>query len=83
MIPCYDIISIMCDQLLGRLKMIEKFGPPKDMDQNFRTLIYSAPRIEIEELTKVRHELGKALGKDYILAADTDDQAVHKIVSFE
>lgn len=32
LIPCFDIVSIMCDQLNGRLKTIEKFGPPKDMD---------------------------------------------------
>ena len=32
LIPVFDIIGIMCDQLNGRLKTIEKFGPPKDMD---------------------------------------------------
>ena len=26
MIPCYDILAVMCDQLLGRLQQIEKFG---------------------------------------------------------
>lgn len=26
MIPVYDIVAIMCDQLNGRLTMIEKFG---------------------------------------------------------
>lgn len=31
MIPCFDIVSIMCDQLNGRLKSINKFGAPKDM----------------------------------------------------
>ena len=54
LIPCFDIISIMCDQLLGRLKTIEKFGPPKDMDQTFRTLVYAAPRLEVDELIEVR-----------------------------
>lgn len=54
MIPCFDIISILCDQLLGRIKTIDKFGPPKDMDQNFRTLVYAAPRIDVNELQEVR-----------------------------
>lgn len=40
----------MCDQLQGRVKTIEKFGPPKDMDQTFATLIYSAPRLDVDEL---------------------------------
>lgn len=81
MIPCFDVVSILCDQLNGRLKTIEKFGPSKDMDQNFRTLIYAAPRMEIDELMRVRHELTKLMGKDFILQADTDESAVNKVVS--
>jgi hypothetical protein len=83
MIPCFDIISILCDQLNGRLKTIEKFGPPKDMDQNFRTLIYAAPRMEIDELLQVRHQLEKILGKEFVLAADTDEEALNKVVSIK
>jgi hypothetical protein len=83
MIPCFDIISILCDQLNGRLKTIEKFGPPKDMDQNFRTLIYAAPRMEIDELLQVRRQLEKILGKEFVLAADTDEEALNKVVSIK
>lgn len=81
MVPCYDIISILCDQLNGRLKTIQKFGPPKDMDQNFRTLIYAAPRLDIDELQKVRSTLGAILGKEFVLAADSDEGALNKVVS--
>ena len=70
MIPCFDVISIYCDQLLGRLKTIEKFGPPKDMDQLFRTLIYAAPRLEVEELAEVRRQLGKLLGTKFMVDAE-------------
>jgi hypothetical protein len=31
-VPVYDVISIMCDQINGRLGMIEKFGAPADMN---------------------------------------------------
>jgi hypothetical protein len=54
MILCYDIISIMCDQLNGRLKTIANFGPPADMDQTIRTLIYAGPRMEVDELNQIR-----------------------------
>ena len=50
------------------------------MDQNFRTLVYAAPRMEIDELAQVRHQLEKLLGKEFILAADTDEEAIHKVV---
>jgi hypothetical protein len=42
------------------------------MDQSFRTLIYSSTRMEIDELAFVRKYLGKLLGKDYLLQADSD-----------
>ena len=54
LIPCFDIVSILCDQLNGRLKTIEKFGPSKDMDSTFRTLVYAATRMEVDELIEVR-----------------------------
>jgi hypothetical protein len=71
----------MCDQLLGRLKTIDKFGPPKDMDQTFRTLIYASVRLEVDELMEVRRQLGKLLGKQFLIAAETDTGAVNKVVS--
>ncbi len=65
----------------GRLKTIKKFGPPKDMDQTFRTIIYAAPRMEIDELMLVRKDFQKLMGKEYIKAADMDEGAVNKVVS--
>lgn len=51
------------------------------MDQNFRTLIYAAPRMEIDELLQVRRQLEKIMGKEFVLAADTDEEALNKVVS--
>ena len=66
MILCYDIVSIMCDQLNGRLKTIAKFGAPADMDTTIRTLIYASPRMEVDELNYVRRSLGRLMGKEYV-----------------
>lgn len=81
MIPCYDIVSIMCDQLNGRLKTIQKFGPPKDMDQTFRTIIYASIRLEVDELIQVRAALGKLMGKEFLKDAESNEQLVNKVVS--
>jgi len=51
------------------------------MDQNFRTLIYAAPRMEIDELMHVRRLLEKIMGKEFVLAADTDEEALNKVVA--
>ncbi len=79
-IPCYDIISIMCDQLNGRLKQINKFGPSKDMSGTFHTIIYAAPRMEVDELMYVRKQLGGLLGKEFVEKSDNDESCVNKIV---
>ena len=50
------------------------------MDQNFRTLIYASTRVEITELTEARRQLGKIMGKEYLIAADTDESAINKVV---
>lgn len=81
MILCFDIVSIMCDQLNGRLKTIAKFGPPADMDTTIRTLIYASPRMEIDELNYVRRSLERLMGKEYVMKADLDEEAIHKVVS--
>ena len=82
LIPCYDIISIMCDQLNGRLKQINKFGPSKDMSGTFHTIIYAAPRMEVDELMFVRKQLGGLLGKEFVEKSDNDESCVNKIVTF-
>jgi hypothetical protein len=45
LIPCMDIVSIYCDQLLGRMAYIKKFGAPKDMNEAISTLIHCAPKL--------------------------------------
>ena len=57
MIPCYDVVSSMCDQVNGRLGYIEKFGAPDDMKTTFATLIHAAPKLDVDELMQVRKVL--------------------------
>lgn len=72
----------MCDQLSGRLKQIQKFGPPRDMEITFHTLIYASARIDVDELGKVRRYLEKILGKEFVQKSETDEACVNKIVRF-
>ena len=44
MVPVYDVIHTMCDQVNGRLTYIAKNGKPSDMDETFATLIHAAPK---------------------------------------
>lgn len=57
----------MCDQIKGRLEYMSKFGAPKDMTQTFATVIHVAPKLEIEELMKVRKHLVNLLGKEFAI----------------
>ena len=52
------------------------------MAQTFHTLIYAAPRLECDELIKVRTTLGGLMGKEFVLQSDTDESCVNKVVSY-
>ena len=81
MIPVYDIACTMCDQVKGRIEYIAKFGPPKDMTQTFATLIHVAPKLNVEELMKVREQLTSVLGKEFVLQADEDYSILNPVVA--
>ena len=66
-VPCYDIASTMCDQVKGRLREIAKFGAIKDMNQTFATIIHIAPKLNVEELMKVRKQLKRIVSEEFAL----------------
>lgn len=51
------------------------------MQQTFHTLIYAAPRLEVDELMQVRQQLCGLLGEKEAKKAETDDSCINKIVS--
>eukprot|EP00347_Sterkiella_histriomuscorum_P016915 403351362 len=81
LIPVYDIVAQLCDQVNGRLSTIDRFGAPKDMNQTFHTLIYAATKLDVEELIEVRRQLSRLLGKEFVLQSDTDMSCINKIVA--
>jgi len=50
------------------------------MDQTFHTLIHAGAKTEVEELAGVRRELGKLLGKEFVIKSDTDYSCLNKVV---
>ena len=44
MIPVYDIVTSMCEQVKGRLTDIKAHGAPSDMKNTFVTIFYVADR---------------------------------------
>jgi tRNA isopentenyl-2-thiomethyl-A-37 hydroxylase MiaE len=48
------------------------------MNQTFHTLIYAAPRLEVDELIQVRRMLEKFLGKDFVVMSDTEASCINK-----
>lgn len=52
------------------------------MHSTFHTLIYAAPRMEVDELNAVRQMLSKMMGKEFVIKSDTDPSCVNKIVSY-
>ena len=81
LIPCYDVVSSMCDQLNGRLAYIEKFGPPDDMKQTYATLIHAAPKLDCEELMEVRKVLCKILDQEFVKECDHNYALLNPVVA--
>lgn len=78
--PVYDVVSTMCDQVLGRLAYIEKYGAPKDMNETFATIIHSAPKLDVAELMKVREQLSLLLDEAFVKECNTNMDLINKVV---
>ena len=50
------------------------------MDQTFHTLIHAGAKLDVDELTEVRRQLGKMLGKEFVMKSDTDPSCINKVV---
>jgi hypothetical protein len=81
LIPCYDVISSMCDQVNGRLTYIEKFGAPEDMKTTFATLIHAAPKMDCEELMMVRKTLCGLLDEAFVKECDTNYALINPVIA--
>ena len=81
LIPCYDVVSSMCDQVNGLLTYIEKFGAPDDMKTTFATLIHAAPKMDCEELMMVRKVLSGLLESEFVKECDTNYALINPVIA--
>ena len=66
MIEAFDILSLTCELLAERLKLISfsKECPP-DLVSSVATLMYAAPRVDIPELQVIRKQFRAKYGKKF------------------
>jgi vacuolar protein sorting-associated protein IST1 len=77
LIEAYDILSMQCELLSERIKLIEfdKQCPP-DLVSTVATLIYAAPRVDIPELVTIRKQFRAKYGKKFEEAALTNEHGI-------
>jgi len=63
------------------LTQIEKFGPPKDMNQTFATLIHSAPKLDITELMQVSEMLSLCLEDSFVKECAVNYDLINPLVA--
>ena len=82
MIPCYDILAMMCDGVLERMPVMMKMGttPPPDMYVTLRTLIYASARAGIEELMTIGQQISAFYGKEFAKQAETDEKSINDTI---
>lgn len=82
MIPCYDIIAMLCDAVLERMPFLQKMGRevPPDMYMTLHTLIYAGSRAGIDELGTVAKQLGIICGPEFVKQSHTDEKCINETV---
>jgi hypothetical protein len=81
MVPVYDVVHTMCDQVNGRLTYIGKYGKPNDMDETFATIIHAAPKLDVEELLKVKAQLSMLMDEKFVNECRTNKDLINKTVA--
>jgi hypothetical protein len=81
LMPVYDVVSIMCDQINGRMTMIAKYGPPADMNQTFATVIHAAPKLDCKELMQVSEQLSIVLDDKFVKESMTNYDLINPVVA--
>ena len=51
------------------------------MNTSFATIIHSAPKLDVEELMKVRKMLGAILSPEFVRECDTNYDLINPVVS--
>lgn len=66
MIEAYDILSLTCELLSERLKLISFSREcPPDLVSSVATLMYAAPRVDVPELLEIRKQFRAKYGKKF------------------
>jgi len=80
MVPVYDVVATMCDQVNGRLTAIEKFGAPRDMNQTFATIIHAAPKLDVKELMQVSAQLSILFEPEFVKECHSNYDLINPLV---
>lgn len=82
MVPCYDIIAMLCDAVLERMPLLQKMGKeiPPDMYMTLHTLIYAGPRAGVEELMTIGRQLTILCGPEFAKQSHTDEKCVNETI---
>lgn len=70
LIEAYEILSLNCEMLHERLKLIENTkGCPKDLMSSIATIMWASQRVDIPELVMIRKQFRAKYGKGFEEAA--------------
>lgn len=82
MIPCYDVLAMLCDAVIERMPILERSAReiPADMHVTLHTLIYAADRAGVDELQTVNQQLTYLCGPEFVAQSETDEKCVHELI---
>ena len=82
MIPCFEVLDMLCQNTIERAQMLAKIGKdiPPDMKTTLHTLVYASNRAGVEELVSIGNKISVACGKDFAKETETDEKCVHPVI---
>lgn len=80
LVELYEILELYCELLLARVGMLENTELDEGLEEPIRSLIYSAPKIEIKEVAVVAALLGGRYGKEFVKSAQEGEGVADKVI---
>jgi vacuolar protein sorting-associated protein IST1 len=76
-----ELVALMCEKISIRLELLAMQPTlPEELKEAVHTVVYAAPRMEVEELKEIAHQMGLKFGREWLEEHQFGGMYVNKVV---
>lgn len=76
-----ELVGLMCEKVVIRLELLAMQPTlPEELKEAVHTIVYAAPRMEVEELKQIAHQMGLKYGREWLEEHQFGSPHVNKVV---